>query len=208
MTVEEDTRKNTNDIHALTVNVARLTTIVENAEKRHDSEMVTMKEAIQGINRLNERIGDVSGMRELVSELKGDVRTIRHDLTNAMNAINGISLVNEKLNDATSQIAAQGAKIEGLESFRDKLDGAGIAGLTDRVDKLEKQNSKMDGAGIAGLVDRVDKLEKESTRKDGAVATAKGIWEVISTPFWCAVSAVAVWILTGMYGGKGPIGGE
>ena len=134
MTAEDDVRKNTQDIHTLTVNMTRLTTIVENSEKRHDSDMVMMKEAVQGISRLNERIGatvgmekDISSMRDMLGELKGDTRTLRHDLNNALNAINGITALGEKLNEATSTIAAQGAKIEALESWRDRLDGAGGA---------------------------------------------------------------------------------
>ncbi|AWM37011.1 hypothetical protein GobsT_50920 [Gemmata obscuriglobus] len=197
MTVEEDVRKNSKDIHELTVNVTRLATIVENSEKRHDSDMDVMKEAVQGISRLNERIGatvgmekDIASMRETMAEQKGDIRTIRHDLNNALNAITGISIVNEKLNEATSTIAAQGAKIEGLESWRDKMDGAGIMGLNERVNKLELVNSNKDGKVAA------------------FTGTAKGVWSFVSTPFWMAVTAVTVWILSGMYGGKGPIGGE
>lgn len=134
MTVEDDVRKNSDDIHTLTVNVTRLATIVENSEKRHDSDFEMMKEAVKGISRLNERITatvsmekDIAEMRGLIAEQKGDVRTIRHDLNNALNSLNGIGILGEKLNDATSAIAAQGAKIEALETWRNKLDGAGGA---------------------------------------------------------------------------------
>lgn len=197
MAVDEDLRKNTQDIHALTVNVTRLATIVENAEKRTDTLMGVIQEAVTGINRLNERMGatvgmekDIATMRDTMAEQKGDIRTIRHDLANAMNAITGIGIVNEKLNEATSTIAAQGAKIEGLESWRDKLDGAGVTGLAKRVDDLEKKNSNHEGQVTA------------------ITGTAKTFWSVFSGPIWAVVGAVAVWILTGMYGGKGPIGGE
>lgn len=182
MAEAEDIRKNTQDIHLLTVNVTRLATIVENSEKRHDSDLDIMKEAVQGIARLNDRIGatvgmekDIASMRETMAEQKGDVRTIRHDLNSALNAVNGIGAVNEKLNDATSTIAAQGARIEGL---------------ADRVNNIEKGNASRDGkvAGIQGA--------------------ARTFWSVFSTPIWVAVTAVAVWVLSGMYGGKGPIGGE
>jgi len=134
MTTEEEVRKNTNDIHALTINVTRIATIVETSEKRHDSDMEMMKEAVRGISQLNERIGvttgmerDITALRDLIAEQKGDLRTIRHDLNNALNALPAVGMVNEKLNEATSTIAAQGAKIEALESWRDKLDGAGGA---------------------------------------------------------------------------------
>ena len=192
MATEDDVKKNRADIHTLTVNVTRLATIVENAEKRHDTDMEVMKEAIRGISRLNERIGatvgmekDIAGIRDTLAEQKGDIRTIRHDLNNALNAITGIAIVSEKLNEATAALAAQGAKVEGLESWRDRLDGSGVAGLAKRVDDLERRDSRRDGAM-------------------GALASgARTFWSVFDTPVWVAATAVGVWLLTQMFGRGG-----
>lgn len=130
VSMQDDIKKNTRDIHDLTVVVTRLATIVENSEKRHDSDMVMMREALGSISRLNERIGatlsiekDIVSIRETLGDRTGDVRTLRHDLNTAMNALQLLPGMNEKIAIATG-------KIEAMEKWRDNFDGAKSATKT------------------------------------------------------------------------------
>jgi hypothetical protein len=134
MDLESEVRKNTTDINALTVNVTRIATLVENSEKRHDSDLEMMKEAVSGISRLNDRIGatvgmerDIAGIKDVLGEKTGDIRTIRHDLNNVLNAMNGITQLNDKIGDNAKATATLAAKVESLEAWRNKADGAGWA---------------------------------------------------------------------------------
>src|SRR5206468_1617989 len=66
----------------------------------------------------------IATLREVMSDKTGDIRTIRHDLNNVLNAVTGLTLLNEKISEINKNIAAHGAKIEALEGWRDKAEGA------------------------------------------------------------------------------------
>ena len=175
MAEADDLKTVTRDLQDVKVLVARISTMQENSEKRIDTLTDVTLDAVNGMNRLSERMTatvgmekDIGAMRDTLSELKGDTRTLRHDMNNVANAIAGIAVVNEKLNEATSTIAAQGAKIEGI---------------ADRVSKIETTNANRDG------------------KEAGFQGAAKTFWSFISTPFWMIVTAVSVWIMSQMYGG-------
>lgn len=124
------TEKNTNDIQELALSVTRLTTLVESSEKRRESDMQVFREAANGITRLNERIGGLVGIEKdiavltgFMSEQKADTRALRHDVNGLTNALQGIPILGEKVNDINKTLATHGAKIEALETWRDKFDG-------------------------------------------------------------------------------------
>lgn len=130
MEVQAQIRKNTDDIHALTVSVTKLTAIVENSEKRHDQDLDVIRQAVQGINDLNARMSatigmekDIGSLREMLGEKVADIRTIRHDLNTVMNALQGISIVSEKVNEASVRLADHEARINAIESWKDKIEG-------------------------------------------------------------------------------------
>lgn len=131
MTVEDDVKKNSADIQSLTVNMTRLAVIVENSEKRHDSDMGTIKEAVQGIQRLNERIGetigmerDISAIKDTIAEKTGDIRTIRHDVNTILTALKAIEILNDKIAENAKLTAGHTAEIDALKAWRDRVDGA------------------------------------------------------------------------------------
>lgn len=127
----QQTQRNTDDIHELTVNVTRLTSLVENSEKRRQEDAVVLRETAAGINKLGERIAglvslekDIHALHQSLSDQRGDIRTLRHDLNNIAQAMNGMPILGEKAAEAARTLATHGAKIEALETWRDQLDGA------------------------------------------------------------------------------------
>lgn len=134
MSLREEVRKNASDIHVLTVNITKLTTVVESAEKRRDSDMAILSKAVDNISGLKEHMGqalgiekDITELRSALAELKGDIRTVRHDLNNATNAISGIALLGEKVNGLSSDFTTVQDKVNSFEKWKDKIDGAGGA---------------------------------------------------------------------------------
>ena len=131
MTTEDEVRKITTDLQSVTILVARLGTMQENSEKRIDTLTGVTQEAVNGMNRLNERMSatvgmerDIAGIKETLGERFGDIRAIRHDLNNVLTSMGGIPILNDKINENAKLLAAQGVKIEALETWRDKVDGA------------------------------------------------------------------------------------
>ena len=135
--LEAETRSNSKDIQALTVTVTRMVAMQENTEKRHDSSMETIKAAMSGIEQLNQRMSatigmekDIKTLTEQFSERTADIRTIRHDVNNINNAMNGMPILNDKIADNSRLIATINAKVETLETRCDKMDGAFAATRT------------------------------------------------------------------------------
>lgn len=127
-------QKNTDDIQTLVISVTKLSTMMENVEKRHDSDLGMIRDAVQGINSLQQKLSatlgmekDISAVREMVLELKGDVRTARHDLNTALNVLQAVPILNEKILDVNAKLAAAIVKVEALETWRDKVSGAASA---------------------------------------------------------------------------------
>ena len=126
----KQTQKNTDDIHHLSLSVERLTATVEASEKRREGDMQLFRDAANNLTKLNERIGalvgiekDIAALTGFVNEQKGDLRTLRHDLNNISNAMQGMPVLGEKINEVNKTLAAHEAKIEALETWRDKFDG-------------------------------------------------------------------------------------
>lgn len=124
---EKDLKQAQTDIQTLVVSVTRLSVMMENAEKRHDSDIRLITDAVKGINNLQEKVAatlnmekDITSVREAVLELKGDIRTARHDLNTALNTLQAIPLL--------QKITAENrVKIEALETWRDEIKGAATA---------------------------------------------------------------------------------
>lgn len=124
------TEKNTSDIQELALSVTRLTTLVESSEKRRDGDMQVFREAATGITRLNERIGGLVGIEKdiavltgFISEQKADARALRHDVNGLTNTLQGIPILSEKISEVNKTLATHEAKIEALETWRDRIEG-------------------------------------------------------------------------------------
>lgn len=126
--IEQDLKQAQSDIQTLVVSVTKLSVMMENAEKRHDTDVKLISDAVKGINALQEKVAtainlekDINIVRESLLELKGDIRTARHDLNTALNTLQAIPVMNK-------QLAEQAVKIEALETWRDEIKGAANAG--------------------------------------------------------------------------------
>lgn len=124
------TQRNTDDIHQLSLSVAKLTATVEASDKRRENDMQLFRDAATNLTRLNERIGamvgiekDIAVLTGFVQEQKGDIRTLRHDLNSVANAMQGLPILGEKINEVNKTLATHEAKIEALETWRDKIEG-------------------------------------------------------------------------------------
>lgn len=119
--VEYKLDKNTEDINSLAVNMATLTEIVKNSEKRHEEAMDGVKEAVQGIQKLHEKVAsmvilekEVSTLKESISELKADQRVLKHDLSNTTTTTNGLA---ENFKTVITDVSV-------LKSWKDQTTGA------------------------------------------------------------------------------------
>lgn len=144
--MEKDFEQAQQDIKTLVVSVTRLSVMMENSEKRHDADIKLITDAVRGINGLQEKVAatlnlekDIAIVRDSLSEIKGDVRTTRHDLNNALQTLHALPVM-QKL------IAEQGIKIEGLETWRDEIKGAASA-----AGAIAKGAWAIFGAGLLAL---------------------------------------------------------
>lgn len=113
--------KNTEDIGLLAVNMATLTEVVKNSEKRHEEAMDGVKEAVQGIQKLHEKVAsmvvlekEVTTLKEQMSELRADVRVVKHDLAGTTTTANGLAEHFKSIND----------KVTELKTWKDQTMGA------------------------------------------------------------------------------------
>lgn len=212
MTEEDGLRKAQSDIQVLTNNMTRLTTIVEGEVENRKDDRVLMKEMVQGFSGLNERISsligierDIKSLTDVLTETKSDVRTLTHDMRDMKQGMGGIKILEEKISEITSVAAAHGAKIEGLESFRDRLDGAGVAGLGDRMKAMEVWRAQLDGAGIAKLNDKIHDLEATKATETGVKLGVGGVIKALWSILGLAVGIAGTWL---SLRGTGTISGE
>jgi len=129
--------KNTSDIQDLTVQVTRIATIVENQERRHFDDVATMKEALAGINKINDNLPrifslekDFSSIEKSLAELKADIRVNKHDINTIMNAQQGMTLLDRSLSNLTVRTDDNSKRIGELEVLRNKFDGGAAVAVT------------------------------------------------------------------------------
>lgn len=118
MDLEKVVEQHTTHIADLTRNVDKLSIMMENSEKNRVSDTDTMKEAVKGINVLNERMAKMLNYADDLAQCKQDVRVAAHDAKTALNTLNALPQLVERITKCEG-------KIETIETLRDKLDGAG-----------------------------------------------------------------------------------
>ncbi len=124
--LQERTDKNTDDISALTANVAALTEVVKSTEKRHEESMEVVKEAVQEIAKLNDRVSSMvslekefANFKEKLSEIKEDVRINKHGINDVKNAQQAIGPMNEAIHELKGEVKV-------IKSWKDTINGGSI----------------------------------------------------------------------------------
>lgn len=107
--IEEKLTKNTEDISKLAVNMAELTQIVKHTEQRHNESMTAVRETMESIQKLIEK--DIESLKTGYADIKGDIRTLKHDLNTAFNVLNAFPAV-------TKQATETATKVEALEKWQ------------------------------------------------------------------------------------------
>lgn len=129
--LEAVSEKNTTSISELTNQVVRIATIVENAEKRHGDDLLTIKDAISSVNKLSEKVSqalllekDFMQQKETIADLKSVVKVAENNITTLQqdNTQNKFDITS--LQKSNSELKA---KVEALEVIRDRMAGAGEA---------------------------------------------------------------------------------
>lgn len=124
MEIEVETRQNTRDISALAINVTRLTTLVESGEKRHAEDRQTMRDIFDGLKTLNDKIGGVTAMQDKIAELSSQLGGIKHDIKNLDSVMQGLPMVKKDVVENEKAIAAHDTRLDALELWKNKHDGA------------------------------------------------------------------------------------
>lgn len=127
-------KKNTSDIQALTLQMTRLATIVEQTEKNRDKDGASIHEVAQSIASMNEKIGsalsmskDILAIREKLAERSQELSGLRHDVKNIDQALQAIPLLKEKVSQIDKQQGIDRTDIDALQKWRDQIDGGGRA---------------------------------------------------------------------------------
>lgn len=122
--LEQQTQQNTKDIHTLTIQVNKLATIVEFAEKHHESDRQDMRDVVSGLKGLNEKIGALANLQEKIGLMTGEIGKLRHDIKNLENAQSGIPMLRDKLTYNEKGVADHETRLAAIEKWRDRKDGA------------------------------------------------------------------------------------
>lgn len=175
---------NTRDINNIALNVVKLTTLMEGAEKRYIDDHQNFKDAIKNISKLHEQIQsvmvldkDIAAVKELYLEQKAEIGTLRHDVRNVQNSQGGYTVILEKISNITSDIAglteitkAQGESVKSLQSARDRvIGGAEVIGFGGKIFWTLFGGTIISGM-LYGIVWLFDKLSLHKDAVDGAIS--------------------------------------
>jgi len=122
--------RNSTDIHLLTVQVVELATMMKNSEKRYEAGQDGIKAMAEGIDRLNEKFSgimslskDVVLLKEMLGEIKGDVRVNKHDITNLQQSTEALKIFQGKLEAFAERITASETRLGVLETRAIEMKG-------------------------------------------------------------------------------------
>lgn len=116
--------RNAMDIATLTIQVVKLATLVEQAEKRREEDLKRQEEdralarqMIESIEKLKDGLGSALGLQKEVLQLSEDMRVLRHDIKQLMSGQAAIAIV-DKVN------AEYGVRLDILEKDLSEMRGA------------------------------------------------------------------------------------
>lgn len=124
MSHEEQTRENTRNISTLATTVTELATMFKFTEKARDEERLDVKNAVNELKQLNQKITEMSTIQKDVNTLSGDFRALSHDMKNVQNAIQAIGLLKDRLSEDGKKLENHEIRIDSLEATRTKAEGA------------------------------------------------------------------------------------
>lgn len=186
MNLEEDVRSNTRDIQALTNTVTRLVAMHESAEKRHETDMVTIRDAVKSIQDLNQKmtatIGmqkDIEGMTEKMAECREEIRVLRHDVRSFESVSELVSIVNREVAEARS-------KITSLERT--------VGDNARRIEKLTEQMSDVT-SNQASAQTEIKALTAWKDKVEAATGAVKGVGKAFWAVFGAGILGVGYFIL-------------
>lgn len=117
-------KENSRNIAALTNTVTRLATIVETSEKQRADDRHDMRGIYESLKALNDKIADLTLIRQQINDLSGQVGGLRHDVKNIENGQGAIPLIKEKLVEVEKDILSLQTSVEDFKTFKDKHEGA------------------------------------------------------------------------------------
>lgn len=123
-----------------TRNVDKLVFMMEASREERKSDLETIKEAIHEIHSLNTQVTKMMNYTEDLNQCKQDVRVAAHDAKTALNTLQAIPTLLERIKGCEG-------KIELIETLRDKLEGGGIV-----IKNLIIAAWVVGGTGFVGLV--------------------------------------------------------
>lgn len=141
--LEEDVRKNRENIAELTVGLTKLGGMVENTMEKLDRVVVSMDKQNENMSAMVGMQKDIASINEKIALQYADIAANRHDYKGVMNTIQVIPTMLEKITANEKNIVkhetrldAQADQITDLKSWKDKCDGAGITGYKDDLEKI------------------------------------------------------------------------
>ncbi len=124
LAVLQETRQNTKDIAALAATVDKLATVFQYAEKAHEEDRKDLKEITTELRTLNEKLSGMNGVQKELGALTGEVGKLRHDLKTAETVLQAVPLIKESLVSSSEKSDEQERRIDGLEKWKERTDGA------------------------------------------------------------------------------------
>ncbi len=116
--------KHGDEILELAKNVSRVVAVVEKIEEQRKTDIETVRDAVKGIQTINERMGSYVGIEKELSACREDIRGIKHDLDNVLKQQQELPQLRNEVSALKAEVAALTTKTETLESWQDKVEGA------------------------------------------------------------------------------------
>lgn len=121
---DPQTQQNSADIKELTISVTRVVTMVESSEKRHDGDMEVVKRLALGIEQMTEKMSILPMLNEKVTNTMASLQAQGERLERMSLKIESNT---KDITNQGKQVATVETQVGALETWRNKLDGAGGA---------------------------------------------------------------------------------
>lgn len=124
MSADEQIRENTRNIATLATSVTELSTMFKVTEETRKEERADVKAVVTELKALNQKMVSIDTLQKDVSQLMGDVRAL-YEKNNGLNlTVTNFEPLKEKQVEADKKLVDHEGRINAIESWKDKKEGA------------------------------------------------------------------------------------
>lgn len=121
--IESVVATHSEEIKQLALSTQSLIEIAKNSEKQRIDDVAVMKDLAHGINTLNEKLNGALSLSGDMSQVKEDLRVVKHDLMKYEQAIAGIDTLNDKASSLSNRSTALETRLSQVEKIIDQATG-------------------------------------------------------------------------------------